>query len=148
MIDFGRANAELDDLFALAERSERSMNAYVGSLCESAIDDLRDRLERARRHRDTPRILLHDLARLWEQDSEARLKRWQWIQSEKMASKSDIDTYVSNLKELIPHVAEGELYAFLAIVRKTLSVPPGGVIPEARGTLTPIENETGPTAAK
>lgn len=146
MIDFGKAKADLDDLFALAERSERSMRTYVGSLCEMVIESLRDRLERDRRLKDNTRIWVHNIARLWEQDKEARLRRWRWIQNEKRTYKSDLYTYISNLKGAIPRVPVGELYIFLAMVRKGPSVPPGGAIPKVSGTFTPVENGTGPPA--
>ncbi len=146
MIDLGRANAELDDLLALAEHSERSMEAYAGSLCELAIEGLRDRLERAPHLKDNVEMWMHNISRLWEQDKEVRLKRWRSIENRRGTYKSDLAAFISNLKGSIPRVPKGELYAFLADVRRITSVAPGSTIPKVSYTLTSVtkDNETSP----
>jgi hypothetical protein len=122
-----RMNADLDALAVLARHTEESMASYLHELCESSLVDLRAGLEGSQTDGSTAKIW-GVVFRSWrDRDYVARNRRSHFLRGKDEEFASDLERFISGLRERIRGMPPSLLYTFFSELKKIRVVPPGGV---------------------
>lgn len=143
MTHFDGFNGELDGLVALAEQANSSIGSYLRGLCEFLLEDLGVRLRRTQDANVVTRQAgIHLRYYLREHDAEARRRRLRSLKDEQQRSVTDLDRYISALRERYLGMPPSLLYYFISELRGIKSVPPGGVPQEISVGVCPRVGES------